>query len=615
MAGKNIPGGLVTTWAVLKEPRRTQRAEPAAEPKERRLKLCSQCRKSKVKCDGSDGDYKNPCGRCVKNNLECYYEYKVSSYKNTREPGVTVKKLGAEVDKKRPREDEDHETVKRSKLDSLMDIITLEECLELFDYFNVHLLSQLFGFMLLKTVKIKDLYESNSVLAITVCYIGSIHHLKLNSYTTTLKTLFDRRIFELLLRHEPRDDFDAFNTILSMCLIGFWLNRNFTGMAVQLAKNSGLNLNTESQIPSSDKIKLWYLLYTLDGQQALAYNREPIITKQDFSVQKIKRKLLQERSSSLYQDVRLISQIEYNTIVNDVFQGNSWDVLNPSNFGIPFRTNMDLDRWMVHWTVLFGSITGFDTNAWSSKSTLIYYNFAKMHINSSFIRNLMGSNEILLPWKNIDEISLPINNRLKELPDDSDEDNDDDDEDEELYITETDPIISSKIATTSAMNILQLFLFDNDIMESIRFCPTHIHVLLYYAVLIALNSPSMTKNDYTDYFKLIKLLKNLLKILSINLPIDKEFGLKLVFHLKKAMIENFEKHINSGELTKDQESKLVKELGILKSNSHIVENYSNEELYDVLDTTSGGRKTISAWPGTDHSHPVVNNTQIIEFSS
>ena len=83
-------------------------------------------------------------------------------------------------------------------------------------------------------------------------------------------------------------------------------------------------------------------------------------------------------------DMRLVSQVEYNQAINEAFKGTAWDLLAPASFGIPSKSNLELDRWMVSWTVLlspesFGAI-------WSTKSTLIYYNFAKMHINSSAVK-------------------------------------------------------------------------------------------------------------------------------------------------------------------------------------------------------------------------------------
>ena len=123
----------------------------------------------------------------------------------------------------------------------------------------------------------------------------------------------------------------------------------FTGLALQLAKEYGLNQPNQK---NKDKLKLWYLLYVLDGQQSLTFNRQPLLNSQEYSLKHSKELLLGEKGNKLSDlkskelikqnksnskpltdeeisklmakqrltDMRLVSQVEYNQAINEAFK-------------------------------------------------------------------------------------------------------------------------------------------------------------------------------------------------------------------------------------------------------------------------------------------------------
>ena len=88
---------------------------------------------------------------------------------------------------------------------------------------------------------------------------------------------------------------DAYNTIVALILCSFWLtdSQMFTGLALQLAKEYGLN---RPNLKNKDKLKLWYLLYVLDGQQSLTFNRQPLLNSQEYSLKHSKELLLEDKT-------------------------------------------------------------------------------------------------------------------------------------------------------------------------------------------------------------------------------------------------------------------------------------------------------------------------------
>ena len=84
---------------------------------------------------------------------------------------------------------------------------------------------------------------------------------------------------------------------------------------MQLAKEYGLNQPNQK---NKDKLKLWYLLYVLDGQQSLTFNRQPLLNSQEYSLKHSKELLLGEKGNKLSdlksKELIKTKQIKFQTI-------------------------------------------------------------------------------------------------------------------------------------------------------------------------------------------------------------------------------------------------------------------------------------------------------------
>ncbi|ODV94777.1 hypothetical protein PACTADRAFT_50639 [Pachysolen tannophilus NRRL Y-2460] len=787
-----VPSSLLQTWSLKRKKVNNHQSNKIP----RRIKACFECRKAKIKCENNNGDYSNPCQRCLKTNTECVYEFKVSNYKKVDENGDNLAKHNDnnstiwkdDVENRLQKFDNTLDNIlsllqnnqanasvaaatttaasgvpaaadipallgfssvpqevnqlqlpaltsaeeknlydlinnatslradlqensnfsTRRKISSneykklneeydFRNLLNFSQVESLFEFFERNISPQLFGFKL-SDFNIEKLWFNRqpSLLLLTVCTIASVHHPDLKHLSAPLKDFLERYSFKIMYNADDiLPDFDngnnsnneseIYNTIISLCIAGFWLNQSFCNVALQLAKNYGFNTfpmknndSRESEVISTDidftkRLKLWYLLYILDSQQALAFNRKPIMDSSDNIIRHCRKLLLSQKKdslasskiknySTLTSDIRLVSQIECSQVTNEIFKGNSWDLLDPSHFGIPYNTNLELDKWMVRWTVLLSSMNGFsNSNVWSSKSTLIYYNFAKIHINSNFIRGMRDKSGEFPKWnsKFDDDFENVVSENNTggfieaELNSDDDEDDDEDESDEEIdeeidedhqnkqlaengiLRSENNLQVSTQIATSSAFNILNLVLYDKDIVDSLKYCPVHIHILLYYAVLITLNSPLVSSNN--DFLlKTIKMTKQLLKLLIKNKPIDEKFGNKLIKNIRLVLKEKLEKILhdstseegnnnnnNNNTRSYTDESnyiendvyddddfihKIKKELAFLNTAGDFIypsTNAEEDEDDEYEQEKLKNKKIISAWPGSDPSHPVV----------
>lgn len=464
----------------------------------------------------------------------------------------------------------------------------------------------------------------------------------------------------------PKSELEGFNTIVALILCSFWLldSQMFTGLALQIAKEIGLNsinsTRTEKNgLNKKDKLKLWYLLYVLDGQQSLTFNRQPLVDANDYTLKNVRGLLLHAPTKEIknkesnvekeeigikqsnttistvsssemasnggFTDLRLISQVEYNQALNAAFNGNAWDLLSPASFGMPSKSNLELDKWMVSWTVLLSPVS--NGAVWSSKSTLIYYNFAKMHINSSSVRNLQTSSTTdgMLPkWESSSKIEQldDVNNRT-DVEIDSEDESDDEDEfisNKEL-VSENQTIVNANIAVNAASTVLNLVVNDNDILNNLKYVPVHIHIMLYYAALLLVNPPlesnnkliTVTQEQFCEKILAnLKTVKKLQKKIYMNLPTDKKFGNRLIKSLENILdekLDSMKKEIESNiEMDKDKKRELLQEIAIFVELNEAEDNKSAEQDYSDSDqilsrTATPGPEKISAWPGSHHGHP------------
>ncbi|CAH6723004.1 hypothetical protein CLIB1444_12S02102 [[Candida] jaroonii] len=525
--------------------------------------------------------------------------------------------------------DSEQNDEKRRKFDVSEDfrdnLLTLNEAKSLFQFFDSNITPQLFGFEISK-ISIDEIWKSSPILICAICTISSIHHpnFELSTKSKDLMACLHKLCSDLLFQR-PTTEIDGFNTILALIFCSFWLSDSqmFTGLALQIAKEIGLDQpkrnKSDKSLNSRDRLKLWYLLYVLDGQQSLTYNRQPLLNAGDYSIQHSRSLLLSREQGSIegvneikeevkpetkeeeysrFTDMRLVSQVEYNQALNEVFKGNAWELLAPSSLGIPSKSNLELDKWMVSWTVLLSPMN--QGAVWPSKSTLIYYNFAKMHINSQAVRQLQSDNQNSFP-------------KLQELPDDfgpqpavvelEESDNwEDDSDDEEEFISQKQLIgkggmlDDAAIAFNAAQTVLNLVLIDKDIVNNLKYVPVHIHIMLYYAALLLVGNNNVettgTMDHFTNLITNLSTVCSLRKLISENKPVDKTFGRKLLTSLDD-LIEEKMSTIKKSILEADIEDKneLLHKLSTL-----------SEQSSKIFETRSES-PPIYAWPGANHGHP------------
>lgn len=582
----------------------------------------------------------------LKANRETYQPAQNQPLQNTE----TLPEYAAKRALKSDSEDEVESPAKKLRVsdDFRDDVISFNEARELFKFFDQNISQQLFGFEL-KNFRVDDLWFSSPILICAVCTIALIHYPEpsLSSKQPLLQQHLHRLCSEIIFDYNPKSDLQIFNTIVALVFCSFWLadSQRFTGLALQLAKEHKFNeVQPKSKkigsVSQKDRLKLWYLIYVLDGQQSMTFHRQALVSQTDTAIQNSRQLLLnssnetklleepkntegsdkkqaQKDRKSSFTDLRLVSQVEYNCALEEALKGNAWDLINPSAFGIPSKSNLELDKWMVLWTVLLAPMN--NGTVWLSKSTLIYYNFAKMHINSMALRSLQvgGEGSIVFPkWNKYKFLTST------EAPTTSDENiqvliNIQRDEDGEEFIANTSlaskdqAMLNLNIAIAAAQTVLSLVLNDSDILDNLKYVPVHIHVMLYYAAFLLVSAPANLLNGgqedeahFKTIFNHLKMIKTLQKKILQNLPTDKSFGEKLLQSLDTLFDErlvNLQKEVSAASLEIPIKAELINEMSMIQSTYSKVELIPDSADISSPDSSPQPEK-IYAWPASHHGH-------------
>ncbi|SCU98696.1 LADA_0H14796g1_1 [Lachancea dasiensis] len=515
----------------------------------------------------------------------------------------------------------------RETLDvQVSETLSQEDARELVRLFRETLAPRLFGYDI-GILDVDAMWKSSSLLLLSICTVACPHHTSLKSKFDTLNLKFKFLASQCLTCEIPVKQVE--NTVLALLIGALWLESSqmFTSIAIQLARIHRIDQQNPSHsiLQSKRFHRLWYLLYIVDGNQNLTFEKSPSIHERSEQllqnarrdivsnlVDPLVRKILNENQDSKdkvvnnrqlellnevethkvpisptsLNDLRILGQVEYHMAVESIFSFNPMQtsntnealesamfILQPSNFGIPWESNLKLDRWMISWTITLQNLD-FQSDPWSLKATLLYYNFARMHINAKPL--LARGKSSMFDVANKDFVSLWQSSSACSISDD----------DPSSLVD-----ASHEISRSAAYSLLRLATEDNDIKSIFQFLPMHVHVMLYYASLVLLNPGDINADSSQVSCKSLairyKVVINLRKMITAAPLSDPRLRQKLLDSLSYLLEEYKKKCMDS-----------------LSDPEHVTSSRVQELFEDVKPGAHASKpKAILAWPGTNPGHP------------
>lgn len=491
------------------------------------------------------------------------------------------------------------------------EIISGFEAGELLKIFRTKMSAHMFGYNL-ENLTLEKLWNESPLLLAAICTVACPHHKTLWSKKIPLQDSLKWFASRLINDTDTIESEECVErAILGLVIASLWLDTNqlYISIAVQLARKWRLDQRLSSD-ENSELWKLWYLLYIADGTLNLVTRKSPSIYKQmEPSISAVRDRLLahiedpklkqvvrrdgiiengltREQLHSLnevdhykikvnphsMQDMHLCGLVEYHMAIESLFHNTNkgsmqamTSILDPRAFGIPWETNIDLDKWMISWTITLQNVD-VQNDAWCLKSTLLYYNFARMHLNTRWLLDrevtVQDSNWIQV-WK------------------------------ESSRMLENSALIAAShdVSHSAATSLLKLATKDRDMTSLFQFFPNHIYLMLFYACMVVLEIPAPV--DLTDSavikrlkqsFKLVRTYRDMLISHSAT---DSTFTNKIADSVNTLML-NFINACAEERSKFDPKDQKIEE---------IIQETSDAS---VSEST---KKTISAWPSVDHGHP------------
>ncbi|SCU97799.1 LAFA_0G13344g1_1 [Lachancea sp. 'fantastica'] len=509
----------------------------------------------------------------------------------------------------------------------LSNILSEAEVKELGKLFDDRFAPQLFGYEI-GTLDVHSLWKTSPFLLLSICTVTCLHHPSVAPKFSMLKRSFEVGASQCLMQAVPATQVE--HTILALVVGALWLEsaQMLVSVAIQLARIHRLDQpNTfPSSLGPSPLHRLWYLLYIVDGNQNLILHKSPSINQASEPLIRNSRrdviaslaspqvrevlsanyhaqgKVVNNRQLELLNEVecrkisisgtslrelRLLGQLEYHMAMESVFSSNSSympdfkrsmqataSLLDPTNFGIPWASNLELDKWMISWTITLQNID-FQSDPWCLKSTLLYYNFARMHINmkpsltggrSSVFDN--GTSDLSKLWQTSDPMYFPDSTKAKDA--------------------------SHDISFSAAQSLIKLATDDSDITSIFQFLPMHVQAMLYYASLVLLDPtdiefcdtrPRPSRKVLVARYKTVNKLRNLVEKTPSS---DPTFRSKTLESLNQ-LLDRFAAKCFAAKTASAQDHQRVRCQEIIEEDNIVQDDK--------------GPRTIIAWPGTNPGHP------------
>ncbi|CAR26637.1 ZYRO0B14476p [Zygosaccharomyces rouxii] len=486
-------------------------------------------------------------------------------------------------------------------------VLSIDEAKELMQIFMENMAQHMLGYQL-ENLSARELWYRCPVLLLSICAVACPHHPPLASKQGQLISSLKWHCSRLLNDYEAVYETKAVEqTILALIIASLWLESSqmYMSVALHLARTWRIDRRHNNEL-----WRLWCLLYITDGTQNLVSQKSPSVYKQLEPIIKSVREhlvahienpelkeVLRENENDnkteiatnkqlvllnevemdkikvvqpQLQDIKLCGLVEYHMAIESLFhdkydKGGSFEsamgLLQPANLGIPWENNLALDKWMVSWTIALQNID-VQQDPWCLKSTLLYYNFARMHINTRWMLERKSNwGNWLEVWKSSDSTETVA---LRDA--------------------------SREVSLSAAISLLKLATRDRDVSSLFKFLPNHLYVMLFFASMVVLKYPVSTDGLQNSNIKKLRQRYNLVRdfkqMLARSSSSDREFTSKIVSNLKVLM----------NSFTQECIAKIK-----APTNGSPVEEIIKKP--DEPSASSTKKKAILAWPSINHGHP------------
>lgn len=267
-------------------------------------------------------------------------------------------------------------------------MIPIMEAEELFERYMHDIRPYLWADMLFPYESLVAARCNSSVLTAAVLTIAALH---MPTHNDALQRCYG--IFVSLTYHTCLARPGSLDDIRAQALGAFYLS-NLSWKLSGLAVRAGVELNLHQsfqklmrgQEDHRDNVRLWYALYVCEHEYSIAYGR-PSTIHEDHAIRNIENFL--DSPDATPGDIRLGAQVSLFRILTEAY--NTFG----SDPGLPLTEpdlhelqlfNLAIEEWRSSWHGR--SADSVDAGSYPSKGIMLYYHFARVHLNSLALRAL-----------------------------------------------------------------------------------------------------------------------------------------------------------------------------------------------------------------------------------
>lgn len=269
-------------------------------------------------------------------------------------------------------------------------ILTMAQAHKLFDlYSNLH--SQLlwggviFPYPDLSSTRKASVLLSTSILTIAVLHTPGQEETLQRCYNAFVALVSSSSI----TRHHNIHD------LRGLCLGAFHLPNlswRLSGQAARIAAEMNIHQSfhklRNGDVRHAERVRLWYALYICNHQVSIAFGR-PSAMQEDEAVRNPQVLLNGPSTYTLPGDTRLAAHVALYPIMSRAYYefGSDQDqIINEEDLGLLRSLNIAVEQWRSKWQPI--SADSNTVGTYPSQSLILYYHFARFHLNSLAFRGL-----------------------------------------------------------------------------------------------------------------------------------------------------------------------------------------------------------------------------------
>ncbi|KAF1913597.1 hypothetical protein BDU57DRAFT_316325 [Ampelomyces quisqualis] len=266
--------------------------------------------------------------------------------------------------------------------------VSLKEAEELFGRFMKDIRLYLWAGILFPYKSLEAVRGNSSLLTAAMLTIAALHTPGGDEALQKCYNIFVSLAYNTCLsRPQNLDD------IRAQALAAFYLS-NLSWKLSGLAVRSAVELNVHQSFQKlmrghddqRDNVRLWYALYVCEHQCSIAYGR-PATIHEDAAIKNIEQFL--DSPHIKPEDVRLCAQVSLFRILTEAYNtfGSDPDhALTEADLHQLHFFNVAIEQWRPAWESRSADSRGI--GSYPSKGVVLYYHFARVHLNSLALRAL-----------------------------------------------------------------------------------------------------------------------------------------------------------------------------------------------------------------------------------